>query len=331
LKVSDPNLPEIDIYTDDGWKLKAYHHSNIEGKNAPVMIFHAMALSAFSLNGNDGIPSIASWLSKNGFDAWVCECRGVGKAFHKDKRMRREWSFDDQLKYDVRAFIHSIQKATGHEKLHWIGHSMGGALLLAYLCTNDNSTIQSGIIAGSGFEVSNRNGHFKLPIKLCKFLKTKRIPLGILARFSRPFLQFVPDQYGFFSKKLTGESTCKAIMKDVHNIPVSLMRYAWQSYRKGGFCSNDDNRTYSSKAISISTPLLFLSSDLDLAWTPSVVEENLKFFRSGIAQMLPLGKVYGHADNYGHVDMLMGKNAEKEVFPEILKWLNSKKNSQHLR
>jgi len=69
---------------------------------------------------------------------------------------------------------------------------------------------------------------------------------------------------------------------------------------------------------------LFLSSDSDLAWTPSVVEENLKFFKSGIAHMLPFGKAYGHADHYGHVDMLMGKNAEKEVFPEILKWLNSK-------
>jgi hypothetical protein len=41
------------------------------------------------------------------------------------------------------------------------------------------------------------------------------------------------------------------------------------------------------------------------------------------AKMIAFGKEYGNETDYGHVEILMGKNAEKEVYPEILKWLNS--------
>jgi predicted alpha/beta hydrolase len=316
------SLPELEIQTQDGWNLKAYHHQCIKSLHLPVLIFHAMSLSAYSLNGNGGIPSIASWLSQNGYDTWVCECRGVGKAFHQDKMKRREWSFDDQLKYDISAFINTIGKETGYAKFHWIGHSMGGALLLAYLCSTDNSIIQSGIIAGAGFEVSDRIGTTEMQIKLLNALGIKKIPLKVIATLSKPFFRFIPDQYGYFSKKLTGYTCCIEIMKDIHNIPTSLMMYALKSYRKDGLRDDDEKIIYSEKAKNVSTPLLFIAGDKDLAWTPSVIEENLKYFQQGNARMLPLGKAYGQEDNYGHLDLLMGKNAEKEVFPEILKYLN---------
>lgn len=322
------NLPELEVQTQDGWKLKAYHHRCINSFHLPVLIFHAMSLSAYSLNGNGGIPSIASWLSQNGYDTWVCECRGVGKAFHQDKTKRLEWTFDDQLQYDVSAFINSIGKETGHAKFHWVGHSMGGALLLAYLCSTDNSIIQSGIIAGAGFEVSDRIGCTEMPIRLLNALRIKSMPLKFYATLSKPFFRFIPDQYGLFSKKLTGHNCCIEIMKDIHNIPTSLMMYALKSYRKNGFRDIDDKVIYSENAKNVSTPLLFLSGDKDLAWTPSVIENNLKYFHQGNAHMLPFGRAYGHEDNYGHLDLLMGKNAEKEVFPEIFRYLNSSENER---
>jgi predicted alpha/beta hydrolase len=316
------NLSELEIQTQDGWKLKAYHHKCTNSLYLPVLLFHAMSLSAYSLNGNGGIPSIASWLSQNGYDVWVCECRGVGKSIHQNKNKRLEWSFDDHLKFDVPAFLDSIQKETNQHRFHWIGHSMGGALLLAYLCLTNNSIIQSGIIAGAGFEVSNRIGTTEKQIKLLKALRIKRIPLKTLAILSKPFFRFIPDQYGYFSKKLTGYSNCIEIMKDIHNIPASLMMYALKSYRKNGFRDINDKIIYSEKAKNVTTPLLFISGDKDLAWTPPVVEKNLEFFSQGNAQILPLGKAYGHDNNYGHLDLLMGINSEKEVFPEILKYLN---------
>jgi predicted alpha/beta hydrolase len=322
MKAVTHNFTKLDIQTEDGWKLTAYHHANLTSAHLPVLVFHAMSLSAYSLNGNGTLPSIASWLSRNGYDVWVCECRGVGKSYHPDRKKRCDWSFDDHLNYDVPAFIHSLQIVTGKEKFHWIGHSMGGALLLAYLCTTMNPPIQMGIIAGSGFEVSNHIGTTEIPIKFLNIFRIKRIPLKTVSRLSKPFFKFIPDNCSFFSKKFTGYSNCLEIMKDIHDIPTALLMFALKSYRKGGFRDASDKVIYSKMAKNVSIPLLFLSGDADLAWIPSVVEENLKFFSKGNAKMLPLGKAYGHSDHYGHVDMLMGKNVQKEVFPEILKWLD---------
>lgn len=321
-------IVELNVLTDDGWNLKTYHHSCTNSKYLPVIIFHALALSAYSLNGNGGIPSIASWLSKNGYDVWVCECRGVGKSYHEDVKKNREWAFGDQLKHDVPAFISFIKNFTQAEKLHWIGHSMGGHLLLAYLCITKNAPIQSGILAGAGFEIPNCDKKSELFLKLLNVFKIKRIPLGPIARFSIPFLWLIPDQQCLFSKKITGYSVSQAIMRDIHSIPVTLFKYALHAFKKGGIRSADQQLVYSSRAKDISIPLLFISADKDVVWTPSVIAENLKLFTYNNAKMLPVGKEYGNSEHYGHFDMLMGKNAENEVFPEILKWLNSKEEDR---
>jgi predicted alpha/beta hydrolase len=327
METQNGKIIEMDVLTDDDWHLKTYHHPCTDSKNLPVIIFHALSLSAYSLNGNDGIPSIANWLSQNGYDVWVCECRGVGKSYHKDFKTKREWTFDDQLKYDVPAFINFIKNFTKVEKLHWIGHSMGGHLLLAYLSITENAPIQSGIIAGAGFEIPDCDKKPDLVLQLLQLFKMKRLPLRPVARISIPFLWLIPDQQSLFSKKITGYSVSKAIMRDVHSIPVTLFKYALDCFRKGGLRSTDQQLIYSSRSKDITTPLLFISADKDVAWTPSVITENLKLFSNGNAEMLALGKKYGHSEHYGHVDILMGKNAEKEVYPEILKWLITKKKS----
>ena len=317
-------IPELNVTTQDGWKLKAYHHVNQHSKFSPILVFHAMSLSAYSMNGNEGLPSIGVWLSLKGFDVWVCECRGVGKSFHKDKRKRKEWTFDEHLNYDVPAFLDSIQKETNKNKFHWIGHSMGGHLLLAHLCVTNDNRIQSGVIAGSGFEVSDSIDKYAGHTKLLNVLQIKIIPLKLISRLSRPLLKMIPDNYGYFSKKLTGYRNCLTIMKDIHDIPTSLLKYAFNCYRKGGLRNSDGKVIYSEKAKEINIPLLFISGNMDLAWIPQVIQDNIKFFSSGITKALPFGKEYGHIDNYGHVDIMMGKNSEKEVFPEILNWLMEK-------
>ena len=37
------------------------------------------------------------------------------------------------------------------------------------------------------------------------------------------------------------------------------------------------------------------------------------------------GRINGDRANYGHDDIIIGRHARQEVFPEILKWLNNHK------
>jgi hypothetical protein len=38
-------------------------------------------------------------------------------------------------------------------------------------------------------------------------------------------------------------------------------------------------------------------------------------------EWMVFGKKYGHTTNYGHLDLIIGKNSYKEVYPIIAKWL----------
>ena len=43
----------------------------------------------------------------------------------------------------------------------------------------------------------------------------------------------------------------------------------------------------------------------------------------GRGSMQVFGKEQGHADHYGHFDLLMGRRAGREVFPHIDRWLDA--------
>ena len=46
---------------------------------------------------------------------------------------RAGWTVDDLVKYDVPAILDYVKRETGHDRVNWIGHSLGGMLVFPYL------------------------------------------------------------------------------------------------------------------------------------------------------------------------------------------------------
>ena len=42
------------------------------------------------------------------------------------------------------------------------------------------------------------------------------------------------------------------------------------------------------------------------------------------AKVLRFGRRYGHAAEYGHFDLLLGRHAPNEVWPALLEWLGER-------
>src|SRR5689334_21216797 len=49
------------------------------------------------------------------------------------ERGERHWNVDDLMRYDVPAILDYVRRETGHDRVNWIGHSMGGMLMFPYL------------------------------------------------------------------------------------------------------------------------------------------------------------------------------------------------------
>ena len=71
--------------------------------------------------------SLGLYLAANGFDVWLGSSRGVEPTAHvKYNPTDAEfwaWSYDEMAMFDEPAYIRYISRATGDQKLKYIGHS----------------------------------------------------------------------------------------------------------------------------------------------------------------------------------------------------------------
>ena len=112
----------------------------------PVILCHGLGLNAtFWTITDDHLPL---QLNARGYDVYVFDIRGSGENARPgrhdriNRRLRqtpfrergeRSWNVDDLMRYDVPAILDYVQRETGHDRVNWVGHSMGGMLMFAFL------------------------------------------------------------------------------------------------------------------------------------------------------------------------------------------------------
>ena len=112
----------------------------------PVILCHGLGLNAtFWTITDDHLPS---QLTSRGYDVYVFDIRGSGENAHLGRcdrinkliretplreRGERQWNVDDLVHYDVPAILDYIKRETGQDRVNWVGHSLGGMLIVPYL------------------------------------------------------------------------------------------------------------------------------------------------------------------------------------------------------
>ncbi len=140
-------------YTADGWRLGVRHYvpEHPDPSKLPVVLCHGLGLNATFWTITDN--HLPAQLNARGYDVYVFDIRGsgengrIGRHDRINRRRRqtpfrergeRNWNVDDLMQYDVPAILDYVQRQTGHDRVNWIGHSMGGMLMFPYLELNDH-------------------------------------------------------------------------------------------------------------------------------------------------------------------------------------------------
>ena len=119
--------------TLDGWDLALHHYPGTPaGIDAlpPVILCPGYACNHVFMDFNERY-SLARFLARRGFDAWVLDLRGHGYSEPAGER-RADWTFDDLVELDLPAAVSAVRARSGRRPV-WIGHSMGGILMYAAL------------------------------------------------------------------------------------------------------------------------------------------------------------------------------------------------------
>lgn len=309
----------LQAVTDDGLRL-ALHRYRPQGQRRrhAVLCCHGLAANRLAFDVDPDV-SLARHLASRGFEVFVMELRGHGVS----QRPRWGWTFDDYVAKDLPAAVRAIRDRGASERVHWIGHSMGGLLGYAHLSRGGGEDFRSAVTVGSSLDYSDGTGFRRLAPLRPLLRRVPAVPVQLVARLSGSFVGRVTTPYERFNVWSTNceprhwRTICR---EGFHPVSSPVMDQLATALEPGGLRDAEGRERYGDRLAGATTPVLALAGSRDAQCPPGAVKRTVASL-SPASRVAVFGRDHGHADEYGHFDLLVGRHARREVFPAIEGWL----------
>lgn len=259
-----------------------------EARGVPVILLHGSFSNRRFWFSPRGI-GLGAYLARAGFDVWVPEMRGHGLSpRNRDYRYNR---VADYARYDLPVIAAFVHEQAGQAP-HWLGHSLGGTTLAAAL---GGAYLDSALVASAAF-FGTQVSRTYWPLKIPPVEWGGRVLLKRFAHLSGSRLKRGPED-------------------EPIGLAIESMRWFGLFGRFG-----DKERNWWAGLADIQAPVLAVAGagdHQDPVWACRKLFEQIG---STHKRFLCLGKEEGF-DNFGHVDMLVSKPAQAQVWPLVERWL----------
>jgi pimeloyl-ACP methyl ester carboxylesterase len=280
-------------------------------------------LGADSTNFDAPEPNgLAPYFARMGFDTFVIDLRGTGLS-EVDPTTWSHITYDDFLKLDLRAALTHIDAMSGGNGVLTVGHSMGGLLLYSALASMHDAPIHAAVTICSplgfpqGFEVAPgmsrlwRLGEHIPGFHSGRFLRWL-VPLALSSRdvASSRFLQH---------DNVDRDYIRKLMFRAVQNVPRGVLLQFRDWVMHDTFRSKDGTVDYRARLIHTRTPVLVVAAPNDKLARVDAVARALPLLSR--PEYLLASRTEGFRADYGHIDIVFGKEAHDDVFPRLLDYL----------
>ncbi|HMK36091.1 MAG TPA: alpha/beta hydrolase [Desulfomonilaceae bacterium] len=313
--------------TADGWRLAVHHYKAGENPDGyPVILCHGLSSNRFVFD-LPGEASLARFLADRGRDVWVAELRGSGMSDGPGLFVSESpysWDFDDHLTKDLPAILQFVLFRTGASKVHYIGHSMGGMLILAYLASQDDPPVASAVTVGSPANFAQaRNPVFDFLLKVMPLIERLSVsPLPLIGRNLTPFAQWLSKYLlgAFFAANVRPVTARKIVALAAELVASNTLWLTFGRYLKTGLFADPRGNRYLENLAASKVPILVTGGSKDMMAPEASVRAACDFEagNSGERNCVMFGRASGCVEDYGHMDLLVGLRVEQEVFPVIL-------------
>lgn len=309
------------VRTSDGWEL-CLRRIRLQGapRDAPpVMMLHGLAANHHSFHFAER--SMAAWMAARGHDVWIPELRGHGDSLARSY----DWDVDAYLERDLPALISEILSATGAQALDWVGHSMGGVLLMLYGARHDPRIIRRGVTIASAVDYSVGETAYRSLLALRPLLEPlPYLPFGPAMRLLAPVFgrgRRLPERFHVWPPNIEPDLVRRIYARCFHTIPTSLLLSLSTTFETGGFRLATGDPLLPSVP-KLNAPLLMLAGSKDHQVSTEAVAHSARIIGDNASVRL-YGVQHGHAHDYGHFDLLLGSRAPVEVWPDVATFLEA--------
>ena len=274
----------------------ALSHLGIYGQTfkgkQPVILVHGSFTNRGFWLSSQGI-GLARYLVENNYDVWLMEMRGHG--FSPRNQGYRHNSIESYVQFDVPAINDFVIEKTGLKPV-WLGHSLGGVMISTALAAGllPENKVSGAVFLGT--QVVRRRGYFYIPFA------------AVLARCV--FL---------FKKEMDGRKLRVGPENEPAGIAKEYLR--WFSLL-GGWRLRSTKVSLLVRWKELTLPVLSMVGESDKSDPAKYCYRFFQACGSTKKTFSLLSKEEGFSKSYGHIDMIVSKDAAVEVWPKIKQWLD---------
>ncbi|MBN1872072.1 MAG: trehalose-phosphatase [Candidatus Omnitrophica bacterium] len=353
-ETDDVDMKVYETKTEDGWTIAIdrYHLKATDKYKGAVILCHGFNFNSLFWN-LDRRCSPAHYLASNGYDVYVPSLRGSGGSskplLSRFRSMARfdikdvpqmfvkapfdlakfGWTIDDHIHMDLPAIIDFVKKKSGFGKVFWIGHSMGGIVMYGYLETEEQDDIAGFIPVGSMIIIPDpltphlRRIASQKPILTASLIVNTTVASQV-RNYTLGAVKNPIEELLFERDNMYNDVVFRLFREAIDDTSAGVVGQFSDSIKRGAFLSADLTHNYTEDLSKITVPILIIGGSNDGFVTKKVLRDSYDIVSSKDKSIFIFSKGYGFSTNYGHCDVLLGKNAEVEVYPVILSWLDKR-------
>jgi len=334
-----PQPTEDEIHfatTADGWRiaLHRYRPRGDDPHGEPVLLHHGVTANAAGFDMGVGtpekpVPSLAHWLAERGYEVWAIDLRGRAASQRAGiwRGRRWNWSVDEYINFDDPAAVDFILTHSTFRQMHWIGHSMGGILLLCHAGLFGSPRLASGVAVASGLNYRDTGSAYQPLIPLRGLAKPLgRFPTGFFTTLLAPLMGRGVDRFegfNYYPPNIAPRAARAVNAGVINDISAKVFYQLASMFSPSGLTSLDGGTRYEDLLPNVTTPLLLVAGDRDQQASTALAERTLASLPGDGHRTAFFGPAFGHSTSYGHFDLVAGIHAEQEVYPVLLEWLQS--------
>lgn len=294
---------------------------------SPIVLVHGLFVNSLFFN-LDEEQSLARYLAKEGFDVWNLSLRGTGRSLNPLKGGPESWTLDDMMERDLPAVIRYVQKESGRSKVIFLGYEMGGLLLYGYVEKTGGRGLAALVTIGAPVTFNHpQQEPMKRLLSLEGSPTLKKLFLSLNAPFfGRWLVPLVPkiERLFYNPENIDDEVKAKFLEDALAEINPGVLDHLLSMIKRGEFVAAQGNFSYRKNLARIQLPSLFIGGEGDVLAPPEAIRLVYRGVSSKDRTLRLFGPRAKDSAAYGHVDLILGKKAQKEVFPVIARWLKQR-------